>query len=59
MRLLEDTLAEEILSSRIQDGDVAIVDVDEEGKVKVSAEESRSSLPAVVEPERSPQSVES
>jgi ATP-dependent Clp protease ATP-binding subunit ClpC len=54
MRLLEDTLAEEILSSRIQDGDVAIVDVDEEGKVKVSAAESRSSLPAVVEPERTP-----
>ncbi|MEQ8538592.1 MAG: ATP-dependent Clp protease ATP-binding subunit [Coleofasciculus sp. D1-CHI-01] len=35
MRLLEDVLAEEILSTRLQEGDSAIVDVDEEGKVKV------------------------
>ncbi len=37
MRLLEDVLAEEILSSRIQDGDRAVVDIDENGKVIVSA----------------------
>ncbi|MGH2413847.1 MAG: ATP-dependent Clp protease ATP-binding subunit, partial [Microcystaceae cyanobacterium] len=35
MRLLEDVLAEEILSGRVGEGDTAIVDVDEEGKVKV------------------------
>ncbi len=35
MRLLEDVLAEEILSGRIGEGDTAIVDVDETGKVKV------------------------
>jgi ATP-dependent Clp protease ATP-binding subunit ClpC len=35
MRLLEDSLAEEILSGRIQDGDTAQVDVDEDGKVVV------------------------
>ena len=35
MRLLEDVLAEEILSGRLGEGDTAVVDVDEEGKVKV------------------------
>jgi ATP-dependent Clp protease ATP-binding subunit ClpC len=35
MRLLEDVLAEEILSGRVSDGDTAMVDIDEEGKVKV------------------------
>jgi len=35
MRLLEDSLAEEILSGRIQDGDTAIVDIDDDGKVVV------------------------
>jgi ATP-dependent Clp protease ATP-binding subunit ClpC len=35
MRLLEDSLAEEILSGRIQDGDTAQVDVGEDGKVVV------------------------
>ncbi|MBD2579762.1 ATP-dependent Clp protease ATP-binding subunit [Oscillatoria sp. FACHB-1406] len=39
MRLLEDVLAEEILSGRIGDGDSAVVDVNEEGKVVVSAED--------------------
>lgn len=39
MRLLEDVLAEEILSGRVGDGDTAIVDVNEEGKVIVKAEE--------------------
>jgi ATP-dependent Clp protease ATP-binding subunit ClpC len=35
MRLLEDSLAEEVLSERIQAGDTAVVDVGEDGKVKV------------------------
>ncbi|GBF79061.1 ATP-dependent Clp protease ATP-binding subunit [Aphanothece sacrum] len=35
MRLLEDVLAEEILSGRVGDGDAAIVDIDEQGQVKV------------------------
>jgi len=50
MRLLEDSLAEEILSGRVKEGDTAVVDVDEEGKVKVLAEqreqEKRELLPA-------------
>ena len=33
MRLLEDSLSEEILSERIQSGDVGVIDVDENGKV--------------------------
>ncbi|MGC9503975.1 ATP-dependent Clp protease ATP-binding subunit [Baaleninema sp.] len=39
MRLLEDSLAEEILSGRIQDGDTALVDVDDEGKVTINLKE--------------------
>lgn len=35
MRLLEDSLAEEVLSEKIQPGDTAVVDVDVDGKVKV------------------------
>jgi ATP-dependent Clp protease ATP-binding subunit ClpC len=35
MRLLEDVLAEELLSGRVKDGDNIYVDVDDEGKVKV------------------------
>ena len=35
MRLLEDVLAEEILSNRIGEGNTALVDIDEDGKVKV------------------------
>ncbi|WP_320677078.1 ATP-dependent Clp protease ATP-binding subunit [Prochlorococcus sp. MIT 1300] len=35
MRLLEDSLAEEVLSGRIKDGDNAIVDIDDEKKVVV------------------------
>ncbi|HBB30285.1 MAG TPA: ATP-dependent Clp protease ATP-binding subunit ClpC [Cyanobacteria bacterium UBA9273] len=45
MRLLEDVLAEEILSGSIKEGDTAIVDVDEEGKVKVLPGEKRELLP--------------
>jgi ATP-dependent Clp protease ATP-binding subunit ClpC len=49
MRLLEDSLAEEILSGRIKDGDTAIVDVDENGNVTVRAEQRRELLTPVVE----------
>nr|QUE29437.1 ClpC [Erythrotrichia longistipitata] len=35
MRLLEDSLAEEVLSDKIQNGDSAVVDIDEDGQVKV------------------------
>jgi ATP-dependent Clp protease ATP-binding subunit ClpC len=45
MRLLEDTLAEEILSSRLKDGDTAVVDVDEKGKVVIASQEKRELLP--------------
>ena len=41
MRLLEDILAEEILSGRLGEGDTAWVDVSEEGKVTVQAQEKR------------------
>jgi ATP-dependent Clp protease ATP-binding subunit ClpC len=44
MRLLEDSLAEEILSGRIKDGDIAYVDVDESGNVQVSAGQRRELL---------------
>lgn len=49
MRLLEDSLAEEILSGRIKDGDTALVDVDENGIVQVSSEQRRELLPQGVE----------
>ncbi|MGI0488699.1 ATP-dependent Clp protease ATP-binding subunit [Pantanalinema rosaneae CENA516] len=49
MRLLEDSLAEEILSSRIKNGDVAIVDVDSEGQVKVLQGDKRELLPQAAE----------
>lgn len=44
MRLLEDSLAEAILSSHIGDGDTAIVDVDDDGQVKVRKAETRELL---------------
>ncbi len=45
MRLLEDVLAEEILSGSIGAGDTAYVDVDEENnKVKVTARETKRDL---------------
>jgi len=37
MRLLEDSLAEEILSGRIRDGNTAVVDVGDDGKIVVSS----------------------
>jgi ATP-dependent Clp protease ATP-binding subunit ClpC len=44
-RLLEDCLAEEILSGRVKDGDTVVVDVDDEGQVKVLQGEKRELLP--------------
>jgi len=46
MRLLEDSLAEEVLSGRIKDGDRATVDIDDNKKVKIniSSEESSQEL---------------
>ncbi|MBD2294477.1 ATP-dependent Clp protease ATP-binding subunit [Anabaena sphaerica FACHB-251] len=41
MRLLEDSLAEAILSSHILEGDTAIVDVDDDGQVIVRKTETR------------------
>ncbi|EFA71329.1 ATP-dependent Clp protease ATP-binding subunit [Cylindrospermopsis raciborskii] len=41
MRLLEDSLAEVILSGEIREGDQAIVDVDDDGLVKVKKAETR------------------
>ena len=35
MRLLEDSLAEEVLSEKIKAGDTAVVDVGEDNQVKV------------------------
>ncbi|BAU40892.1 ATP-dependent Clp protease ATP-binding subunit [Leptolyngbya sp. O-77] len=49
MRLLEDSLAEEILSGRVKDGDVAVVDVGEDGQVKVLPGEKRELLPQSAE----------
>ncbi|NCQ85420.1 MAG: hypothetical protein GPJ00_13315 [Microcystis aeruginosa W13-18] len=49
MRLLEDVLAEEILSGRVSDGDTAIIDIDEEGKVKVISGERRELIAPVIE----------
>ncbi|MGB3310760.1 MAG: ATP-dependent Clp protease ATP-binding subunit [Nodosilinea sp.] len=46
MRLLEDTLAEEILSGRLGDGDNATVDVDDTGKVIIQAEQRRELISA-------------
>jgi ATP-dependent Clp protease ATP-binding subunit ClpC len=49
MRLLEDSLAEEILSGRIKEGDTAVVDVDESGTVRVSGGQQRELLTPVAE----------
>jgi ATP-dependent Clp protease ATP-binding subunit ClpC len=46
MRLLEDTLAEEILSGRLGDGDTATVDVDDSGKVTIQSEQRRELISA-------------
>jgi ATP-dependent Clp protease ATP-binding subunit ClpC len=49
MRLLEDSLAEEILSGRVKTGETAIVDIGEEGQVQIRAEQQRELLPQAVE----------
>lgn len=45
MRLLEDSLAEEILSGRLSAGDTAIVDVDDDGKVAIKSGERKELMP--------------
>jgi ATP-dependent Clp protease ATP-binding subunit ClpC len=45
MRLLEDSLAEEILSGRVSEGDTAVVDVDADGQVKILQGQKRELLP--------------
>ncbi|MBE7382845.1 MAG: ATP-dependent Clp protease ATP-binding subunit [Leptolyngbya sp. SIO1E4] len=49
MRLLEDTLAEEILSGRLKEGDLAVVDVDDAGKVMIQPSERRELLSQAVD----------
>ena len=44
MRLLEDVLAEEILAGRLGEGDTAVVDVNEEGKVKIAPQLKKKEL---------------
>ena len=39
MNLLEDSLAEAMLSGQIGQGDTAVIDVDDDGKVKVMKSE--------------------
>ncbi len=48
MRLLEDSLAEAMLSGQVADGDAAIVDVDDDGQVVVRKSEKRELLLANV-----------
>jgi ATP-dependent Clp protease ATP-binding subunit ClpC len=44
VRLLEDNLAEAILSGQIAEGDIAIVDVDDDNQIQVSKSETRELL---------------
>ena len=44
MRLLEDSLAEAMLSGQIQEGDTAFIDVDSDGQVKVVKAEAKQLL---------------
>ncbi|BAY14748.1 UvrB/UvrC protein [Anabaenopsis circularis NIES-21] len=44
MRLLEDSLAEAMLSGEIGNGDTAIVDVDDDGQVKIRKSDTRELL---------------
>jgi ATP-dependent Clp protease ATP-binding subunit ClpC len=44
MRLLEDSLAEEILSGRVKHGDTALVDINDDGQVQVRVEQTREPL---------------
>jgi ATP-dependent Clp protease ATP-binding subunit ClpC len=45
VRLLEDSLAEALLSNQITDGDTAVVDVDDDGQVTVRQSQTRELLP--------------
>jgi len=45
MRLLEDNLAEAMLSGQIKDGDTAILDVDDDNQIQVVKSEQRELLP--------------
>ncbi len=47
MRLLEDSLAEAMLSGQVKAGDTAIVDVDDDGQVRVAKSEQRLLLSTV------------
>ncbi|PPT07400.1 Negative regulator of genetic competence clcC/mecB [Geitlerinema sp. FC II] len=45
MRLLEDVLAEEMLAGKLEEGDKAIVDVDENGNAVISKDDARLKTP--------------
>ncbi|MDC0831426.1 ATP-dependent Clp protease ATP-binding subunit [Geitlerinema sp. CS-897] len=45
MRLLEDVLAEEMLAGNLEEGDKAIVDVDENGNAVISKDDARLKTP--------------
>jgi ATP-dependent Clp protease ATP-binding subunit ClpC len=47
MRLLEDAIAEAILSGQIKDGDSAIVDIGDNGEVQVVQSDKRLLLSCV------------
>jgi ATP-dependent Clp protease ATP-binding subunit ClpC len=48
MNLLEDSLAEALLSGQIGEGDTAIVDVDDDGQVTINKSETREFMLANV-----------
>jgi ATP-dependent Clp protease ATP-binding subunit ClpC len=49
MRLLEDSLAEEMLAGRVKNGVTATVDVNDDGQVQILSEQTRELLPQAVE----------
>jgi ATP-dependent Clp protease ATP-binding subunit ClpC len=49
MRLLEDSLAEEMLSGRVKSGDTATVDINDDGQVHIISEQKRELLPQAAE----------
>jgi ATP-dependent Clp protease ATP-binding subunit ClpC len=49
MRLLEDSLAEEMLAGRVKSGVTATVDVNDDGQVHIISEQTRELLPQAVE----------
>ena len=49
MRLLEDSLAEEMLAGRVKSGTTAMVDVNDDGVVHIITEQTRELLPQAVE----------